>query len=81
MNKNVNDGNSGKRDTLVWTPRMDIAFIQTMLKEHDKGNMIDGTFTSQAYMNMVEMLYRNMNQDFNKNHLKNRLKTIKKHFF
>ncbi|KAI3702637.1 hypothetical protein L6452_28385 [Arctium lappa] len=48
----VTDGNTGKREPFVWTPQMDDAFIQVMLKEQDKGNRVDGTFTSQAYANM-----------------------------
>lgn len=59
---------------------MDYAFIQAMLKEQDKGNIIDGAFTSHAYTNMVNDLSRNLNIDFNQNQLKNRLKTIKQHF-
>ncbi|KAI3702414.1 hypothetical protein L6452_28152 [Arctium lappa] len=35
---------------------MDVAFIQAMLKEQDKGNRVDGTFTSQAYADMVDEL-------------------------
>ncbi|KAI3733809.1 hypothetical protein L6452_13265 [Arctium lappa] len=50
---NNENGNTGKREPFVWTPQMDDAFIQVMLKEQDKGNRVDGTFTSQAYANMV----------------------------
>ncbi|XP_071731091.1 uncharacterized protein [Rutidosis leptorrhynchoides] len=73
------DGNTGKREQIVWTPQMDSAFIRAMVKEQDKGNRLDGTFTPKAYSNMVEELSRNLNKDINKGHLKNRLKTIKKH--
>nr|XP_043617191.1 L10-interacting MYB domain-containing protein-like [Erigeron canadensis]XP_043617192.1 L10-interacting MYB domain-containing protein-like [Erigeron canadensis] len=75
-----NIGVSGKRELLVWTPKMDSAFIQAMLREQDKGNKVDGTFTTKAYENMVEELSRNLNQNIHKRHLQNRLKTIKKHF-
>ena len=80
MSKKVTEGNTGKRETFFWTSHMDDAFIQAMLKEQDKGNRVDGTFTSQAYANMVDELSKTLNKDFNKNHLKNRLKTLKDHF-
>ncbi|KAJ9557290.1 hypothetical protein OSB04_011904 [Centaurea solstitialis] len=41
---------------------------------------VDGTFTSQAYTNMVDELSKILNKPFNKNYLKNHLKTIKDHF-
>ena len=69
MSKKVTDGNTGKRETFNWTPQMDDAFIQAMLKEQDKGNRVDGTFTSQAYTNMVDELSKTLNKDFNKNYL------------
>ncbi|KAI3802383.1 hypothetical protein L1987_30515 [Smallanthus sonchifolius] len=59
---------------------MDNAFIQAMVTQQDKGNRINGTFTSQAYSNMIEELNTSLRMDFNKNHLKNRLKTLKECF-
>ncbi|KAJ9552825.1 hypothetical protein OSB04_016870 [Centaurea solstitialis] len=80
MSKKVTDGNTIKKEQFHWTSQMDDAFIQAMLKEQDKGNRVDGTFTSQAYANMVDGLSKTLNKDFNKKHLKNRLKTLKDHF-
>ncbi|KAJ9544779.1 hypothetical protein OSB04_024486 [Centaurea solstitialis] len=80
MSKNVTDGNTIKKEQFHWTSQMDDAFIQAMLKEQDKGNRVDGTFTSEAYANMVDVLSKTLNKDFNKKHLKNRLKTLKYHF-
>ncbi|KAJ9539206.1 hypothetical protein OSB04_031939 [Centaurea solstitialis] len=80
MSKKVTDGNTEKRETFNWTPQMDEAFIHAMLKEQDKGNRVDGTFTSQAYNNMVDELSKTLNKPFNKNYLKHRLKTLKDHF-
>lgn len=79
MSNKGTHGNTGKKETVVWTPQMDSAFIHAMVKQQDKGNRFDGTFTPQAYTNMVEELRRNLHKDINKGHLKNRLKTIKKH--
>ncbi|PWA70371.1 myb/SANT-like domain-containing protein [Artemisia annua] len=74
-----NDGTKVKRELFVWTTQLDEAFIQAMLKEQDNGNRVDGTFTSQAYTNMVEELSK-IKKDITKKHLKNRLKTLKEHF-
>ncbi|KAK1373297.1 Myb/SANT-like domain-containing protein [Heracleum sosnowskyi] len=51
-----------------------------MLNQQYEGHMIDGTFTSQAYMNMVAEMRQKTNIELNKAHLKNRLKTLKDHF-
>ncbi|KAI3747749.1 hypothetical protein L6452_10377 [Arctium lappa] len=36
MSKKVIGGNTGNRERFVWTPQMDDAFVQVMLKEQDK---------------------------------------------
>ncbi|XP_076943804.1 uncharacterized protein LOC143614178 [Bidens hawaiensis] len=59
---------------------MDTTFLQAMITEKDNGNRIDGTFTPQAYTNMVEELTKAFGMDLTKDHLKNRLKTLKEHF-
>ncbi|KAK9073819.1 hypothetical protein SSX86_006413 [Deinandra increscens subsp. villosa] len=80
MSKKENDGTTRKRELLIWTGPMDDAFIQAMLNEKDKGNKIDGTFTTQAYTNMVTELRKSLQREFTKKHLQNRLKTLKEHF-
>lgn len=80
MKKNAKDTDVVKRDMLIWTPQMDEYFIQAMLTQQYNGNRIDGTFTSTAYTNMVNELQEKKNLNFNKSHLKNRLKTLKDHF-
>ncbi|KAJ9565567.1 hypothetical protein OSB04_001533 [Centaurea solstitialis] len=53
----------------------------TISKKRAKyGNKIDSTFTPQVYTNMVEQLSKAFEMDLTKDHLKNRLKTIKEHF-
>ncbi|KAJ9562294.1 hypothetical protein OSB04_007454 [Centaurea solstitialis] len=42
--------------------------------------LIDGTFTPQAYTNMVDELSKSFEMAITKDHLKNRLKTVKEHF-
>ncbi|KAL4558912.1 hypothetical protein LXL04_037117 [Taraxacum kok-saghyz] len=66
-----------KKELVKWTDRMDECFIQSLLTQQDKGNRINGTFTSQAYTNMVEDLNAKTELSLTKSHLKNRLKTFK----
>nr|XP_043609783.1 uncharacterized protein LOC122581605 [Erigeron canadensis] len=80
MAKKQNDGSTVKEERFQWTAKMDEAFIEAMLKEQNEGNRIDGSFTPQAYTNMVNDLTAKLNKDFKKEHLKNRLKTLKDHF-
>lgn len=80
MGQKVKEGDAVKREQLKWTPVMDTLFIQSMLNQQYEGHRIDGTFTSQAYANMVAEMRQKLNMDLNKEHLKNRLKTLKEHF-
>ncbi|KAD3640019.1 hypothetical protein E3N88_29242 [Mikania micrantha] len=77
---NSADTREGKKEQLKWTDFMDEIFVQAMITEKDKGNSINGTFTSQAYINMIEELNTKLQMNFIKNHLKNHLKTLKEHF-
>ena len=74
-----NDGTSIKKEFFTWTLVMDKAFIELMIKEQNKGNRPEGTFTSQAYANMVEEL-SSYKPDIKKENLQNRLKTLKGNF-
>ncbi|XP_076954914.1 uncharacterized protein LOC143629559 [Bidens hawaiensis] len=65
---------------MMWTETMDNAFIQSMITQQISGYRIGGTFTPQAYKNMVAELSTNLQMKFTKSHLKNRLKTLKSHF-
>ncbi|KAI3701264.1 hypothetical protein L2E82_45915 [Cichorium intybus] len=72
--------NTFKKEQLKWTEKMDSAFVQAMIKQQDKGNRIKGTFTTQAYADMTEELSAILQMNITKNHLKNRLKTLKTAF-
>ncbi|GKD72103.1 Myb/SANT-like domain-containing protein, partial [Tanacetum coccineum] len=74
-----NNGATIKRELFIWTPVMDEAFIELMIREQNKGNRPDGTFTPQAYANMVEELSLHK-PDIKKENLQNRLKTLKGNF-
>ncbi|XP_022032395.1 uncharacterized protein LOC110933483 [Helianthus annuus] len=59
---------------------MDNAFIQSMITQEINGYRIGGNFTPQAYKNIVAELSTNLQMNFTKAHLKNRLKTLKHRF-
>ncbi|PWA62895.1 myb/SANT-like domain-containing protein [Artemisia annua] len=80
LNKKVNNATNFKREFVSWTAEMDDEFIRVMLLEKEKGNRIGGTFTSQAYANMVEELNRTLKLNLSRKNLQNRLRTIKEHF-
>ncbi|KAL4587723.1 hypothetical protein LXL04_000597 [Taraxacum kok-saghyz] len=66
-----------KKELVKWTNWMDECFIQSLLTQQDKDNRINGTFTSQAYANMVDDLNAKTGLSLTKCHLKNRMKTFK----
>ncbi|XP_071696407.1 uncharacterized protein [Rutidosis leptorrhynchoides] len=81
MGKSVNDGSSTKRERLEWSTKMDASFIQAMIKEQGDGNRINGSFTTQAYTNMLNALNTEFpDKGLKKDHLKNRLKSLKDNF-
>ncbi|KAJ0815857.1 putative Myb/SANT-like domain-containing protein [Helianthus annuus] len=79
MGKHKHEAN-GKKEQLKWTENMDNFFIQAMIAQQENGNRVNGNFTTHAYNNMVAELRTKLQMDFTKNHLKNRLKTLKEHF-
>ncbi|XP_074365694.1 uncharacterized protein LOC141706765 [Apium graveolens] len=69
------------KENLQWTPSMDALFIEAMLYEEKHGNRCDGTFTSASYMNMLDFLKGKLEiPNLKKEHLKNRLRTLKENF-
>ena len=72
-------GGSEKKQ-VKWSEIMDYAYIQAMIKQQETGNRVNGSFTPTAYAQMVEELNTNHQMDITKSHLKNRYKTLKKHF-
>ena len=46
----------------------------------NKGNMHDGAWTSEACNNIVDALRSTIEPSITKNHIKNRMKTLKNHF-
>ncbi|CAI9267223.1 unnamed protein product [Lactuca saligna] len=69
-----------KKEQIKGTDSMDYCFIQSMMTQNEKGLRISGSFIPQAYNNMVEELKQKFGESLTKNHLKNRLKTLKSGF-
>ncbi|XVF68006.1 hypothetical protein PTKIN_Ptkin10aG0168000 [Pterospermum kingtungense] len=69
-----------KRDTLKWTQEWDNVFIDAMLEQQVNGYRIDEIFTSTAYVNMLKRLTDELKYPFDKDHLKNHMKTLKNNF-
>ncbi|KAL4558679.1 hypothetical protein LXL04_036880 [Taraxacum kok-saghyz] len=71
---------AAKKEHTTWTEKMDSAFIEAMIEQQKAGNRINGTFTSQAYSNMVLEMSTKLNMNFTKDQLKNRMKSLKSNF-
>ncbi|EEF52875.1 uncharacterized protein At2g29880 [Ricinus communis] len=69
-----------KRDVFKWTERMDDAFIDALVRQQRLGNRVDNVFTTAAYDNMLKELREKIGMPFQKDHLKNRLKSLKNNF-
>ena len=54
--------------------------IDLMIKQHTKGNFIDGSLSSTRYCEMLNILEVSFGPNIRKVHMKNRLKTLKDHF-
>nr|GEV39569.1 putative nuclease HARBI1 [Tanacetum cinerariifolium] len=78
--KNETDVATTKKESFLWNEQMDVAFIEAMLKEQNTGNRPNETFSPHAYNNMVKALSGKFNITFDKDKLKNRIKTLKKYF-
>ncbi|KAL2339001.1 hypothetical protein Fmac_013447 [Flemingia macrophylla] len=60
-----------------WTDEMDFRLLSAMLDEARLGNRVDGSWTTQAYNNMVESLRQSGLIGITKNNVKNRQKSLK----
>ena len=60
---------------------MDAVLIDALLEQQVNGNRVDGTFTTTAYNNVLTICQGELKYPFNKDHLKNRIKTLKTNFY
>ena len=60
-----------------WTDDMDNCLVDAIIEEARSGNRVDGSWTTQVYTNIVQSLRCAGFDSVTKNHVKNRLKTLK----
>jgi len=73
----TNNGNSG---TLTWNKAMDDALVDALMQEFEKGNKVNGTFTSITYGNITIELVRLFGDKIDKVKIQNRWKTLKRNY-
>ena len=69
------NGEEPRKDNVTLSEQMDIMLIDALLEQQVNGNRVDGTFTTTAYNNFLQICRDKLNYPFDKDHLKNRLKT------
>ena len=81
--KSKKNGNSDdfKKDNVTWTERWDEVLLDALLDEQLKGNRPNGTWSTTAFNNVLKTLNENFDFPFVKDHVKNRMKTLKNNFF
>ncbi|CAJ2654730.1 unnamed protein product [Trifolium pratense] len=73
-------GSQQPKDMMRWSEEMDLALLNALTEEAHKGNRHDGSWTSEAYNNVVELLRNTIGGHITKQHIKNRMKTLKENF-
>ncbi|XP_010247462.1 PREDICTED: uncharacterized protein LOC104590478 [Nelumbo nucifera] len=76
--RNGNTNEKGKN--VMWRNEMDRCLTKTLAEQVKKGNKIDKNLTSSAYTAAVSALNKNFGLDLTKEHIRNRLKTLKKQY-
>lgn len=65
---------------LRWTEDMDNILLNAFSEEVTKGNRQDGSWTTEGYANVLEALRVAVSPTMTKQHIKNRMKTMKENF-
>ncbi|KAG2399720.1 Protein SUPPRESSOR OF QUENCHING 1 [Vigna angularis] len=73
----VVESSSGAREFIKWTEDMDARLLHAMLEESRLGNKVDGSWTTQAYNNIVDNVHTCEYVAISKNNVKNRQKVLK----
>lgn len=66
MIKRTSDGNVVKKENLSWTNKRDNALIEALVNKHEIGNRVNGTSTSEVYVNMIAVMSKEFNKSFAK---------------
>ena len=78
--KKITNPNQPFKDNLRWNDDMDLMLLNALTEEAMKGNRHDGSWTTEAYANVVKVLSVTIGSHITKQHIKNRMKTLKDHF-
>ncbi|XP_060961597.1 uncharacterized protein LOC133031866 [Cannabis sativa] len=80
MGHRVKKNGEDKRFNVKWTERWDDVFVEALVHQQTMGNRVDKVFTTAAYNNILKEMRDKLGEPFQKDHLKNRMKTLKHHF-
>ncbi|KAE9594555.1 putative Myb/SANT-like domain-containing protein [Lupinus albus] len=78
--KGQTTGSNHSVNVLRWTDEMDQVLMNAFTEELRKGNRHDGSLTSEAYSNVIKVFQHVVAPNMTKQHIKNRMKTLKEHF-
>ncbi|XLS70667.1 hypothetical protein HN51_027532 [Arachis hypogaea] len=78
--ENKTEATQPSKDNLRWFDEMDEALLNVLAEEALKGNRHDGSWTTEAYANVVKTLSIAIGPHITKNYIKNRMKILKDHF-
>lgn len=70
----------GPKKNLLWTQEMDDYLVDVLYEQALCGNKIDRSFTATAYANASKAMSQKFGENISKEHIKNRLKTIRQNF-
>ncbi|XP_026396856.1 uncharacterized protein At2g29880-like [Papaver somniferum] len=78
MESESSSAQNGGRTT--WTPQMDDMFIELMVEQVLNKQLLDGQFSKCVWTNIITKFKESFGPSFNKDVLRNRMKTLKKSF-
>jgi len=73
----ASESSASIREFTKWTTDMDFCLLFAMIDEACLGNRVDGSWTTQAYNNIVRTLHQLRWVGITKHNVKNRQKTLK----
>ncbi|KAJ9678671.1 hypothetical protein PVL29_020759 [Vitis rotundifolia] len=70
-----------EKKNLTWIDEMDNFLVDRLMEQMHKGQKIGGVFTKTAYVIVAREIGENFELSCNSEHIKNRMKTLKKNFY
>ncbi|KAI3845144.1 hypothetical protein MKX03_019811, partial [Papaver bracteatum] len=74
------ESSSAANGRTIWTPPLDQLFIELMAEQVVKKQLLDGQFSKSTWVSIVTKFKESFGPSFNKEVLKNRMKTLRKNF-